>query len=145
MMRSEEQAGISATNDNSAHDDAYNRVVAKRWVYLMLCGGVVQQAGWRSLHGNLGWWGGLAGMALVCVGAVGFDCCVPGHGPQWKSGARNVFWGFIVFWALWSVGTSNADADNVHLLAGLMVLMPCVAMVVSCEEICRMEQHATSR
>ena len=144
-LRSEEQAGISATNDDNSAHDANNRVVAKRWVYLMLCGGAVQQAGWWPLYGNLVLWGGLVGTALVCVGAVGFDCCVLGHVAQWYSGPRTGFWLLIVFWTLYGLGTIFANTENVRILAGCGVIWPCAALIVSCEEICRMQRDVTSR
>jgi hypothetical protein len=59
---------------------------ATRWPCLMVLGAAVSQAGWWSLYGDLGLWGGVIGGALVLVGFLGFDRCVVGHSAGWDAG-----------------------------------------------------------
>jgi hypothetical protein len=53
---------------------------AGRWAFPTLLGGAVSQAGWWSLYGDLGLWGGVIGVPLTIVGLLRF-CCVVGHSP----------------------------------------------------------------
>ena len=50
---------------------------ATRCACTMLLGGALSQAGWWSLYGDLGLWGGVIGGALILVGALG-----SGVGPR---------------------------------------------------------------
>jgi hypothetical protein len=52
------------------------------WACVMVCGAAMSQAGWWSLYGDLGLWGGVIGIPLVLVGYNGFTC-VGGHSPGW--------------------------------------------------------------
>jgi hypothetical protein len=56
---------------------------AKCWVYLMLCGGIVQQVGVWSLYGDLAMPCRLSGVALEWMGFAGFRCCVRAHSARW--------------------------------------------------------------
>lgn len=137
-LRVEEQAGMSEVDDDSAHH-VDNRLLARRWLYLMLCGAVVQQAGWWPLYGDLVLWGSITGGTLVLVGAIGFDCCTLGHLASWGSGPRTGFWILIVFWTVYCVGTGFANRENVRILAGCGLIWPCAGLIVMCEEIGRMQ------
>ena len=92
---------------------------AKRWALLLLCGAAVQQAGWWSLYGDLGLGCGLLGGVMVFVGAVGFDCGVPGHSGGWTRGRgaevegwRSTFWAFLFLYAICGAGATGLSAAN---------------------------------
>ena len=86
------------------------------WALLLLCGAAAQQAGLWSLYSGMALWCGLIGGAMGLVGAVGFECCVPGHSAYWTWNGevprlRGAFWHFLLVYIVFGALAILFSAD----------------------------------